>query len=163
MIKPDRERFSIVSARRGRELDEARTLFREYADSLEFDLDFQDFDRELSSLPGAYAEPRGRLLLAFADNRPVGCIALRPLSQEIGEMKRLYVRPGFRRFGLGRVLAETLIENARSIGYTRMRLDTTPSMAAARRLYQTLGFVDIPPYCFNPLEGACYMELELRI
>jgi len=161
MTAPDRERFTIVPAQRGRRLEEARSLFREYADSLEFDLDFQDFDRELANLPGAYAAPQGRLLLALSDSLPAGCIALRPLSQGTCEMKRLFVRPGFRRFGLGRILAETIIDHARQIGYARMRLDTTPSMAAARRLYQTLGFVDIPPYRHNPIEGAFYMELSI--
>ena len=161
MNRPDRERFSIVPAQGGRELEYARSLFREYAESLEFVLDFQDFDRELANLPGAYAEPRGKLLLAFMSSRPAGCIALRPLTPGICEMKRLFVRPAFRRFGLGRILAEALIDSVRNIGYARMRLDTTPSMAAARRLYQNLGFADIPPYCFNPIEGAFYMELVL--
>lgn len=162
MTGRDRKRFSIIMAQRGSGLDAARSPFKEYADSLEFDLDFQDFDRELAYLPGAYAEPKGRLLLATIDGESAGCIALRPLSPLVCEMKRLYVRPGFRQSGLGRVLVETLIQNAHTIGYTRMRLDTSPYMAAASRLYKTFGFVNIPPYCFNPIEGATYMELKLK-
>jgi len=144
----------------------ARELFREYADALHVDLSFQDFDRELGGLPGNYAPPAGCLLLAFHDDdsgssHPSGCGALRPLSPEICEMKRLYVRPEFRGLGVGRALASALIAAAREIGYRAMRLDTLPSMHEAHKLYQQLGFREIAPYCSNPVKGVRYLELDL--
>jgi ribosomal protein S18 acetylase RimI-like enzyme len=143
------------------DLASAKFLFEEYAESLDFDLDFQGFDEELANLPGEYAPPKGCLLLAEYKGQPAGCVALRGLSEDICEMKRLYVRPEFRGLGIGSALAETVIAQARNIGYTRIRLDTTPSMEAARTLYRSLGFRQISPYRYNPIEGAIFMELEL--
>ena len=139
----------------------ARGLFEEYQKSLGFSLCFQNFDAELAGLPGAYAPPSGRLLLAFSGDEPAGCIALRKIGEEICEMKRLWVRPAFRGTGLGRRLVETLISEARVIGYRRVRLDTLPSMAAAQALYLSLGFRDIPPYNDHPIEGTRFMEAIL--
>jgi putative acetyltransferase len=140
----------------------ARELFREYAAQLGVDLCFQDFEKELAELPGGYAPPAGRLLLATVDGRLAGCVGLRRLSENIGEMKRLYVRPGFRGSGAGKALALKIIEEARQIGYGRMRLDTIPSkMQAAVAIYRSLGFEPIEPYCHNPIEGATFMELDL--
>jgi putative acetyltransferase len=138
-----------------------RSLFKEYADSLGIDLCFQDFQEELATLPGSYAPPDGRLLLAFHNDQPAGCVALRPLEPGICEMKRLYVRPTFRSLGVGKLLAEQVISEARTVGYRRMRLDSLPSMTAALGLYRRLGFREIPPYRADPIEGAVFLELEL--
>jgi putative acetyltransferase len=139
----------------------ARALFEEYQRSLGFSLCFQNFDAELAGLPGASAPPEGRLLLAFADDAPAGCIALRKIEEEICEMKRLWVRPAFRGTGLGRRLVEDVLREARGIGYRRIRLDTLPSMTAAQALYLSLGFTDIPPYNDHPIEGTRFMEAPL--
>ncbi len=144
------------------EIERVRELFREYEQSLETDLCFQGFEQELSALPGAYAPPRGRLLLARDSETLAGCGALRPLSQETCEMKRLYVRDAFRGRGAGKLLAQMLIAEARSIGYTAMRLDTLPSMTAAIPLHRSLGFSEIPPYTTNPVTGALFMEKILK-
>jgi putative acetyltransferase len=153
--------IEILQAETPAHLREARLLFEEYAASLGFDLGFQDFEAELAGLPGAYAPPRGRLLLAFHDGRPAGCVALREIEEGVCEMKRLYVRPEFRALRLGRALAEAVIEEAREIGYGSMRLDTVPSMERARGLYRSLGFREIPPYRFNPVPGTAFLELRL--
>lgn len=153
--------LKILQAETAEQLREARLLFEEYAASLGFDLGFQDFEAELAGLPGAYAPPQGRLLLAFHEGRPAGCVALRELEEGVCEMKRLYVRPGFQGLGIGKVLAEAVIEEARGMGYSRMRLDTVPSMERARGLYRALGFREIPPYRFNPIPGTAFLELRL--
>ncbi|HEY8257810.1 MAG TPA: GNAT family N-acetyltransferase [Gemmatimonadales bacterium] len=139
-----------------------RGLFEEYAASLGFDLCFQDFEEELATLPGAYGRPAGRLLLALAGSEPAGCVALRSLGPDVCEMKRLFVRPTFRGTGLGRILAERIVAEARLAGYGRMRLDTLASMERARTLYVQLGFTHIAPYRPNPIEGAEFLELDLR-
>jgi putative acetyltransferase len=152
----------VRQARSAVEIDTARTLFLEYARSLDFDLCFQGFDKELAELPGEYAAPGGRLLLADADGEARGCVALRPHAEGICEMKRLYLRPRFRGAGLGRVLAEAAIAEAREIGYLRMRLDTVgASMQNAVALYELLGFKKISPYRVNPMPSATYLELAL--
>jgi ribosomal protein S18 acetylase RimI-like enzyme len=140
---------------------DARALFLEYAESLGFDLGFQDFEAELRGLPGDYAPPGGVLLLARVAKEAVGCVGLRPLAPETCEMKRLYVRPEARAGGAGRALAEAVIEVGRELGYRRMRLDTVPTMTAARALYRSLGFREIEPYRFNPIPGTSFMELDL--
>jgi carbonic anhydrase len=140
----------------------ARRLIRAYADWLAVDLSYQNFEHELASLPGAYAPPRGRLLLAKVAGEAAGCVALRPLGPDICEMKRLWVEPGWGGHGLGRVLAEAIIAAARDVGYARMRLDTLPSrMPAAQHLYRSLGFTEIPPYYNSPMDGVVMLELQL--
>lgn len=146
------------------EIDTVRELFREYESAIGIDLCFQGFAAELAALPGKYAWPRGRLLLAIDADTPIGCIALRPLA-ELGddacEMKRLYVRPAGRGRGLGRELATRLIREACEAGYRRMLLDTLRTMTEARALYASLGFVEVAPYCHNPLAEAQYLALDL--
>ena len=144
-----------------RDLEVVRALFREYAEGLGIDLAFQGFERELAELPGKYAPPVGRLLLAWNGARPVGSIALRPLDAGACEMKRLYVRPAARGEQLGRRLVERLVQEAREAGYSRICLDTLPMMASAQALYESLGFVPIEPYVFNPIPGTKFLALEL--
>lgn len=139
-----------------------RTLLREYAASLGLDLCFQGFDRELAELPGEYASPLGQLLLGIAGTDVAGCVALRPIGDDVCEMKRLYVRPAWRGAGLGRRLVEAIIGEARRIGHRSMRLDTLPSMGTAIALYERLGFRPVAPYRYNPVEGAMFMELDLE-
>ncbi|HET9822202.1 MAG TPA: GNAT family N-acetyltransferase [Burkholderiaceae bacterium] len=145
--------------------DEARVILREYAASLGIDLCFQNFEAELAGLPGEYAPPAGQFLLALVDGQVAGCGGLRALADvdypNACEMKRLFVRPAFRRFGLGRLLAEALLDEARRAGYSTMLLDTLDEMEAARGLYASLGFEEIPPYYFNPIPGAHYLKAEL--
>jgi GNAT superfamily N-acetyltransferase len=143
------------------DLNEVRSLFREYAESLGFDLCFQDFEAELAALPGKYRPPRGRLLIAWSGIEAVGCVALRPLEGTACEMKRLYVRPQARGEQLGRRLAERICQEALSAGYSRICLDTLPTMAAAQKLYAAMGFKPIGPYVFNPVPGAIFLALDL--
>lgn len=143
------------------DLDPVRALFREYAASLGVDLAFQGFDEELATLPGKYAPPAGRLLLAWAGTTPVGCVALRALDAATCEMKRLYVRPAARGGQLGRTLAGRICREARDAGYARICLDTLPTMTAAQTLYRSLGFVPIEPYVFNPIAGTQFLALDL--
>lgn len=141
----------------------ARTLFQEYGASLGFSLCFQGFEQELAGLPGEYAPPQGRLLLARVGGDPAGCVALHGLEPGVCEMKRLYVRPSYRGSGIGRALLNTVVAEARAIGYGRMRLDTVePIMQDAVRLYRAYGFREIAAYRPNPMEGALYMELDLN-
>lgn len=153
--------FEIVDAHDPQFIPEVRQLFLEYADSLNVPLDFQNFDEELNSLPGAYTPPSGSLLLAISNQQFAGCIAMRPLEKNICEMKRLFVRPQWRGTKLGRMLAETIMQRARNAGYHFMRLDTLPSMQRARTLYASLGFYEIEPYRFNPIAGTSFMEVKL--
>lgn len=140
-------------------------IFQEYGDSLGIDLSFQDFEQELATLPGLYAAPRGTLLLAWVEGELAGCCALRPIDDvdvaNAAEMKRLYVRPAFRRFGLGRLLAEAVLDAARQMGYSSVLLDTLDDMEAARALYEELGFVEVPPYYHNPIAGSHYLRVDL--
>ena len=146
-------------------IDATRAILQEYAEALGVDLCFQGFAAELAGLPGEYAEPDGLLLLALVDGAGAGCVAFRRLTDvdypNACEMKRLYVRPAFRRYGLGRQLAEALIARAREAGYSSMLLDTLDDMEAARGLYAALGFVDVPPYYYNPIPGAHYLKVDL--
>jgi putative acetyltransferase len=152
---------TIAAARSDRDLATVRELFQEYADSLDFDLEFQDFQRELDDLPGEYAEPRGCLFLGFENGNAAGCVALREFGDDVAELKRLYVRPQFRGSGLGRLLTQRIIDEAWARGYVRILLDTVPSMTAAIALYGSLGFKPIAPYRYNPIDGALFMALEL--
>ena len=152
---------TLRPATRPDDLDHVRALLGEYERGTGVDLCFQGFAAELAGLPGDYAPPRGRLLLAEVDGAIAGCIALRPLGGDACEMKRLYTRPAFRGQGLGRRLAEAVITEARAMGYARMRLDTLPMMGEAIALYTRLGFTDIAPYRENPVPGTRYLELSL--
>ena len=146
-------------------MDAVRDIFREYADTLGVDLCFQDFETELAQLPGDYAAPRGALLLAEVEGAVAGCCALRPLDTadypNASEMKRLFVRKPFRRFGLGRELAEAMLDQARRAGYACVLLDTFDDMESARALYTDLGFEEIPPYYHNPIAGAHYLKVDI--
>ena len=154
----------IFQARTPVQITQSRTLFLEYAASLGFDLCFQGFEEELKNLPGDYAPPEGRLLLAYLDGEAVGCAALHRQAEDIGEMKRLYVRPPARGHGIGLTLSEKIIAEARAIGYKKLRLDTVAhQMQAAVAMYREQGFAEIPPYRVNPIEGALYMELDLTV
>src|SRR6266851_2333694 len=153
---------NVIEAETPEHFNAVRKLFQEYADELGIDLDFQHFDHELASLPGWYARPLGRLLLAIEDGEPVGCAGLHPLEDEICEMKRLYVRDHHRGRGIGRELATAIVDEARKIGYRRMRLDTLESMTEAASLYLSLGFRPTSAYRYNPIEGATFLELVLH-
>lgn len=155
--------FSIAEASSDSDVNDMRALFTEYQRWLGLDLTFQDFSSELRSLPGAYAPPDGRMLLARdADGGCAGGVAMKPLAPGICEMKRLYVRPRWRGVGLGRLLADEIIRVGRMAGYARMRLDTLAHLVAATELYRSMGFHDIAPYYVNPLDDAVYMEKLLN-
>jgi ribosomal protein S18 acetylase RimI-like enzyme len=153
--------ISIIPARAEKDLRQAKILFEEYAATLDFALDFQNFEEELAGLPGGYAPPEGCLLLASYRDQVAGCVALRRIDRDICEMKRLFVRPSFRHLGIGKSLAQTVIQEAKKKGYTRMRLDTVPSMKEAQALYGSLGFEPISSYCHNPIPGAVFLERKL--
>jgi GNAT superfamily N-acetyltransferase len=153
--------FAVAEALDAESVEACRELFTEYQQGLGVSLCFQGFDQELATLPGAYARPRGRLLLARVVGEPAGCVGLRPLGDRDAEMKRLYVRPHARGMGLGRVLAECVIDEARALGYLTLKLDTLPGMAEAQHLYRELGFIDAAPYNDNPVSGVRFMSLAL--
>lgn len=154
--------LKFIQAATPAEIEQARKLFLEYSEGLGISLCFQNFERELAELPGAYAPSDGRLLLVLAGEQVTGCVALRKLGEGVCEMKRLYVRPEFRGLGIGRAMAHHLIEEARSLSYEVMRLDTLPvQMKEAIKMYRSLGFREIEPYYDNPVEGAMFMELDL--
>jgi len=161
-VSPVVKGLAFTQAETPIQISQVRELFLEYAQSLGFSLCFQNFDNELATLPGGYAPPPGRLLLAEYEGQLAACVALHKLDPDICEMKRLYLRPQFRGKGLGRALADRIIAEARQIGYRRMRLDTVePVMKDAVAMYRRLGFQEIAPYCENPIAGALYMELAL--
>ena len=143
------------------DLHEVRALFREYAESLDIDISFQDFDHELETLPGKYKQPEGAIMLAKIHGRACGCVAFRKIDAPICEMKRLYTQTQVRGLGIGSELVRRIIDEARSMGYHFMRLDTLPSMKEARRLYEKFGFYKIKPYVYNPIPGAIFLEKDL--
>ena len=151
----------IIGAQNRDHYQGVRKLFQQYADYLGLDLEFQGFSQELAGLPGDYAPPQGCILMAVRAQEFVGCAALRPLEKRICEMKRLFVLPGYRGQNIGRDLARGIIDEARTRGYARMRLDTIESMTEAKQLYRSLGFQPIKPYRYNPLDNPTYMELDL--
>jgi ribosomal protein S18 acetylase RimI-like enzyme len=154
--------IEFIQAETPAQIDVARSLFLEYADWLGLSLCFQNFEQELAGLPGRYSLPGGRLWLVTAEGGLAGCVAMRKIDEGVCEMKRLYVRPGFRGRGIGRLMTTRLIGEARSIGYEKMRLDTLPlQMSEAVKLYRAIGFREIEPYYDNPVEGALFMELSL--
>jgi ribosomal protein S18 acetylase RimI-like enzyme len=156
------EGFAVKQAETAAEIAQARELFLEYEKALGISLCFQGFDKELAGLPGKYAPPSGRLLLGMYAGALAGCAALHALAPEVGEMKRLYLRPAFRGRGLGQTMVDAIIAEARAMGYRRLRLDTIePLMKSAVAMYRRMGFREIAPYCTNPCEGALYMELDL--
>lgn len=159
VIKMDKSEFIHVLD--GDKIEEIRKLFLEYARSLEIDLDFHDFETELKTLPGKYQPPDGALILALVNGKAAGCVALRKISDDICEMKRLYVGDEYRGLGLGRKLVSIIIDEALNKNYKYMRLDTLPTMKSAQYLYQSFGFYDIEPYVYNPIQGARFMELKL--
>lgn len=157
------EQIEFIQAESPSEISEARELFIEYSEWLGLDLCFQNFAQELAELPGRYASPDGRLLLAISGGQVAGCVALRKIGDGVCEMKRLYVRREFRGLGIGRAMAVHLIEEARALNYSQMRLDTLPAqMGEAIKMYRSLGFREIEPYYHNPVEGALFLELTLK-
>lgn len=157
----NRKDISYFKAESAEHLDIAKKLFLEYAHSLEFSLGFQDFEEEIADLPGRYGPPDGCLLLAFSNDEPAGCVALRKMEEGICEMKRLFVRPEYRGGGIGKTLSVKIIEEAGKIGYNKMRLDTLGTMKEAISIYRRQGFRDIKPYRFNPFENAVFLEKDI--
>lgn len=153
--------MEIIRAASNKDIEVIRALFREYADSLDIDLSFQEFEKELDNLPGEYQSPDGTLLLAMYEGLPAGCVALRKIDRSVCELKRLYVKDNYRKKKIGKILMLEIIKVARNIGYKYMRLDTLSTMEKAIRLYYRIGFKEISPYRYNPIEGALYMELDL--
>ena len=143
-------------------IEDVKQLFLEYAQSINIDLSFQNFEEEYEALPGKYGPPHGALILALVDGKAAGCVALHKLSENICEMKRLYVRAQYRGLGIGKKLVNIIIEYASKMNYQYIRLDTLPTMKKAQALYSSLGFYDIDPYVYNPIEGTRYMELQIE-
>lgn len=160
--KENRVAFKSITGEDLKGLEEVKQLFLAYTESLDIDLDFQDFETELHTLPGKYAAPEGVLLVAYVDGQAGGCIALRKIGEGICEMKRLYVREEYRGFRIGKRLIELIIEKAAQLDYSYMRLDTLATMTKAQDLYRSFGFYEIEPYVFNPIEGALFMEVGLK-
>lgn len=153
--------LKLIEVETEEHLEIIRELFREYENFLGFHLCFQEFEKEMAGLPGKYAPPDGRLIIAEYDSRVAGCIALKKIGEGVCEMKRLYVRPNFRGLKIGRKLAKKIIADAKAIGYKKIRLDTLKRLRGALNLYRSMGFTQIQPYVYNPLEDVVYMELEL--
>ncbi len=153
--------IKLIRAENDTQFDLAKKLFIEYADSLDFDLAFQDFDNELKNIKSIYSPPNGAILLAYRDSTLAGCVGMHRLGETVCEMKRLYVMPHFRGLGIGRRLAYGIVETARDIGFIIMRLDTVDAMRKAINLYRSLGFDEIESYRYNPHEGARFFELNL--
>lgn len=164
-VEAGRPEIALVHPSGPEMLGEAALIIREYAATLQVDLRFQDFDAELCTLPGEYAPPGGQLLLALVGGAVAGCGAFRPFPESdypnACEMKRLYVRPAFRSFGIGRLLVQSLLDDAARAGYSSVLLDTLDEMEAARGLYASFGFEEIPPYYFNPIAGAHYLKADI--
>jgi putative acetyltransferase len=152
----------IIHSHLPEQVDKVRSLFKQYAIGIGLDLGYQNFDNELVNLPGEYTPPQGALLMAIERSVPLGCVAMRPMERSICEMKRLFVKPAHRGKGIGRQLVQNIVDEARLAGYQRMRLDSISSMQEAIHLYQSEGFEEIEPYCWNPIPGAMYFELDLR-
>lgn len=159
-IQPDVMRFCI--AKTTSEFDDARNLYQQYAASLNIDLSFQDFDAELRALEVQYSAPKGAVVLVYKEETPIGCVGIRENAAGIAELKRMFVLPDYRQYKIGKKLLNIALETASALGYTFIRLDTLPSMTPAINLYRSVGFYDIAPYRFNPVEGAVYMEKKLR-
>ena len=153
--------LKIIEAKSKEQIEIVCDMFKEYAEYLQIDLDFQNFNEELASLPGDYSSPFGSILLAYFNNNLAGCVALRKYNKKICEIKRLYVKKNYRSLKIGRKLTQEIIDKARIIGYKSIRLDTLPTMKKAINLYLSLGFSEIKPYRHNPIEGARYFELKL--
>jgi ribosomal protein S18 acetylase RimI-like enzyme len=160
--RKEQREVKFVEVEGGENLDVVRQLFREYAESLEIDLCFQNFEEELAALPGKYAAPEGTMVLALVEGEPAGCIALRKSSEGIAEMKRLFVREDYRGLHIGKRLVQLILDEAVRMGYAYIRLDTLSTMKEAVRLYQSFGFYEIGSYIYNPIEDAKYMELKLE-
>jgi ribosomal protein S18 acetylase RimI-like enzyme len=153
----------IIEANTHELITQAKSLFLEYTETLDFSLCFQNFDNELENFTSQYSPPAGNLFLALFENDPIGCVGVRYFEKDICEMKRLYIRSEFRGKGTGKKLAVSAIESGKALGYDYMRLDTLSSMETANQLYKSLGFVEIDPYRDNPIRGAIYMEMKLNI
>ena len=153
--------LQFVSAKTGADYNAATSLFLQYADSLEIDLGFQHLDEEMQAIATQYGPPHGALWLACCNGIPVGCAGIRRLDKHVAELKRMYVQPAFRHYKAGRGLLEHAVDTARALGYRSIRLDTLPTMKPALALYHSFGFKEIPPYCFNPVAGALFLEKEL--
>lgn len=153
-------RFGL--AHTAHEFEDARNLYKQYANALDIDLSFQNFEAELNSLEEQYSAPQGAIVLAYKDETPIGCVGIRAHAPGIAELKRMYVHPEYRRYKIGMKLLNLALETATELKYTFIRLDTLPSMTPAINLYRSVGFYDIPPYRFNPIDGTVYMEKKLR-